>query len=139
MKTCRSSAFTLIELLLVMVILTVLAGVVVPRIGQYSQKARISKATTDIANLETAIGAFQIDCGRFPTVEEGLSVLESSSGISGWSGPYVKLVPLDPWDTPYQYKAPGENLPLHFDLYSLGPDKVQGIDDVTNWQRKGPP
>src|SRR4051794_17510673 len=65
------SAFTLIELLLVMVILIILASIIVPNLANQSIRARITKAKTDINVLQTALSSFQIDCGRLPTNEEG--------------------------------------------------------------------
>lgn len=128
-------AFTLIELLLVMVILVILATVVVPQFPKHGANARISAAKTSISNMETAINAFQIDCGRYPTNEEGLSVLTTNPGVAGWSGPYLKLISPDPWGNPFVYQAPGTYLPDSFDLYSLGPDKTAGNeDDVVNWR-----
>ena len=72
--------FTLIELLLVLVILTVLAAVVVPKFTKRSEQARITAAHTDISNLEVALDAFEIDMGRYPTVSEGLNVLAVPPG-----------------------------------------------------------
>ena len=133
-KRIRARAFTLIELLLVTVILVVLASVVVPQFARRPDDARRAVAKVDIKMLETALAAFQIDCGRFPTNDEGLAVLVKNPGLDGWRGPYVKLVPNDPWGTPYIYQAPGTNLPDSFDLYSLGRDKQEGNDDIANWQ-----
>ena len=136
MTTGRSvRAFTLIELLLVMVILVVLSGLVAVRFTQHRQKASIAAAKTDIRNYETAITTFQIDCGRFPTDEEGLSALVTNPGVAGWGGPYVKFVTSDPWGNPFIYQAPGAYLPDMFDLYSCGPDKQPGNeDDIVNWR-----
>jgi general secretion pathway protein G len=127
-------AFTLIELLLVMVILVVLASVVVPKFTSRSEQARLTAAKTDLTNLETALDAFEIDNGRYPTTEEGLSALVvAPSDATGWHGPYIKLVPNDPWGTPYNYQYPGAHQQSGFDLYSYGPDKREGNDDITNW------
>ena len=135
MKRNARSAFTLIELLLVMVILVVLASVVVPQFAKRRRQADITKATTDIKSLETAVSAFEIDCGRFPTNEEGLAVLVNNPNQNGWHGPYVKLLQNDPWGTPYFYEAPGTHLPDSFDLSSYGPDQHEGSDDdIVNWR-----
>lgn len=129
-------AFTLIELLLVMVILVVLASVVTVQITQYRDKANLAKTKTDLHQLGTALTAFQIDCGQFPKDEEGLNALANDPGMSNWNGPYINVVPTDGWGSPYIYHAPGEHLPKSFDLYSAGPDKREGNeDDIANWQQ----
>src|SRR3954470_16670053 len=87
----RRSAFTLIELLLVMVILVVLAAVVVPKFTSRSEQARQTAAGTDINSFETSLDAFEVDCGRYPSTEEGLQALVNPpSGVQNWRGPYVK-------------------------------------------------
>jgi general secretion pathway protein G len=129
------SGFTLIELLLVMVILVVLSSVVVPMFTRRGTDAKNAAAKTDIHTFEAALQAFEVDCGRFPTNEEGLAALVvAPKDAGGWKGPYVKLVPNDPWGNPYVYIAPGTHLPDSFDLYCLGEDKREGNDDVVNWQ-----
>jgi general secretion pathway protein G len=129
-----ASAFTLIELLLVMVILVVLASVVVPKFASRSEQAKFTAAKTDLANFETALDAFEIDNGRYPSTEEGLSALVvAPSDATGWHGPYIKSVPTDPWGTPYNYQYPGAHMQAGFDLYSYGPDKREGNDDIVNW------
>jgi general secretion pathway protein G len=132
----QTAGFSLIELLLVLVILAVLAALVVPRFTNRTEQARTTAARTDIANLETALNAFEIDTGRFPTTEEGLrALIEAPSGIRDWRGPYItRGVPNDPWGNQYVYRYPGRNNPTGFDLYSLGPDGREGGDDITNWE-----
>lgn len=128
--------FTLIELLLVMVILSVLAAVVVPKFTRRSEQARSVAAQTSIANIEVALEAFEVDTGRYPTTEEGLAALiEAPPLISNWRGPYIKRgVPGDPWGNPYVYKCPGDHNANSYDLYSYGPDRQEGGgDDIDNW------
>ena len=131
----KMKAFTLIELLLVMVILVVLAAVVVPKFTSRSEQARQTAAKTDISNLETALDAFEVDCGRFPTSDEGLRVLiEQPANVQNWRGPYIKRgMPVDPWNNGYVYRAPGAHNASGYDLYSMGPDGREGNDDITNW------
>ncbi|HUS48346.1 MAG TPA: type II secretion system major pseudopilin GspG [Phycisphaerae bacterium] len=132
----RRRAFTLVELLLVLVILAVLAVVVVPKFTGRSQQAKITAAQTDIANLEVAIDAFEIDCSRYPTTEEGIQALvEQPSGLTEWKGPYLKRgVPKDPWHNPYVYQCPGQHNTNGYDIHSYGPDGDKGgDDDITNW------
>ncbi len=132
----RRGGFTLIELLLVLVILSVLAAVVVPKFTRRSEQARITAARTDIANLEVALDAFEIDTGRYPTTQEGLEALvEEPSGVRDWRGPYIKRgAPGDPWGNPYLYKQPGDHNSASYDLHCYGPDgQSGGGDDIDNW------
>lgn len=130
-----STAFTLIELLLVMVILVVLAAVIVPRFTGRTEQAKQTAAKTDISSIETALDAFEVDIGRFPTTEEGLGALFAApSGATNWRGPYLKRsLPSDPWGNAYVYKFPGTHNASGYDLYSMGPDGREGTDDITNW------
>jgi general secretion pathway protein G len=132
----RRRGFTLVELLLVLVILAVLAVVVVPKFTGRSQQAKITAAQTDIANLEMLVDAFEVDCFRYPTTEEGVTALvRQPPGLAEWRGPYLKRgVPKDPWGNPYVYRQPGQHNPTGYDLYSFGPDGQEGGgDDITNW------
>lgn len=131
----RRRGFSLMELLLVLVILAVLAALVVPRFANRSQQARETAAKADISSLETAIGAFEIDNGRYPTSEEGLqALLAAPANVEGWRGPYLSRgLPRDPWGNAYVYRYPGQKNPDGFDLYSTGPDGREGNDDIGNW------
>jgi general secretion pathway protein G len=128
-------AFTLIELLLVLVILAVLAAVVVPKFTGRSEQAKQAAAKTDISMLDGALELFENDNGRYPTSDEGLRALTQQPGsATNWHGPYIKKgVPNDPWGQPYQYRFPGQHNANGFDLYSFGQDGREGNDDVTNW------
>ncbi len=131
--------FTLIELLLVMVILAVLAAIVVPRFTRRTEQAKTTAAATDISNIEVALDAFEIDCGRYPTTEEGLAaLLEQPANAKDWRGPYLKKgMPKDPWGNAYVYRCPGQHNPSSYDLYSFGPDGQEGGgDDMDNWTTK---
>lgn len=135
----KSKGFTLIELLLVLVILAALATVVVPKFTKRSEQAKETAAKTDIANMEVALDAFEIDTGRYPTNSEGLRVLlEAPSNLQGWKGPYLKRgMPRDPWGQEYIYKQPGQYNQYGYDLYSIGPDGQSGNDDdIINWSRE---
>lgn len=130
------NAFTLIELLLVLVILAVLAAVVVPKFTNRSEQAKITAAKTDISNMETALDVFETDNGRYPTNDEGLQALVQNPGnLQDWKGPYLKRLNMDPWQHPYVYSSPGQHNPTGVDLYSLGPDGREGNDDITNWNQ----
>jgi general secretion pathway protein G len=140
MRRSSRQAFSLIELLLVLVILSVLAAIVVPKFTGVSEKSRVTKAETEIANMGTALSRFEIEVGRFPSTEETLQALVvAPSGLAEgkWGGPYLERgVPKDPWGKPYIYRNPGTNNLNGYDLYSTGPDGRDGNDDITNWQTK---
>jgi len=134
------SGFTLIELMLVMVILAVMAAIVLPKFTGRSQQAKITAAKTQIAQLEVALDAFEIDLSRYPTTAEGLKALveKPASDASEWQQAYLKrAIPKDPWGNDYVYRYPGQYNENGYDLYSLGPDrKLGGDDDITNWSKE---
>lgn len=125
--------FTLVEMLLVVVIIGVLAGMVVLHLAGRSQEARVTRAEADIrGQLSLALDLFEQDAGRYPSSDEGLQVLVEDPGLAGWKGPYLKggLKP-DPWDTPYIYTLDADD-PLQYVLSSAGPDLTPGTeDDIT--------
>ena len=132
-------AFTLIELLLVLVILAALAAVVVPKFTKRSEQAKIVAAQTDIATIELGMDTFEVECGRYPTTEEGIKALvEQPSNADGWLGAYIKRgVPKDPWGNAYVYQSPGRHNTGGYDLYSFGPDGQDGgEDDIDNWSQR---
>ncbi len=132
-------AFTLIEMLLVLAILAALTAILAPRFTKRSEQARITAARADIASLETALDAFEVDTGRYPTTEEGLTALVEQPGdVTGWRGPYIKRgVPKDPWGNPYVYQQPGQHNTDTYDLHSMGPNKQEGgDDDIDNWTQR---
>ena len=110
-RRVRTGAFTLIELLLVITIISVLAAVIVPRFFGRSREARIVAARQMIVGtFGVAIDLFEQDTGRYPTMEEGLSALIENPQVVNWRGPYLKSVvlPPDPWGNPYRYSFPSE-------------------------------
>lgn len=133
----RSKGFTLLELLVVMVIIGLLAGLVVPRYFSQVGKSQSKVAAAQIDALDKAIVQFRLDADRFPTTQEGLAALnEQPPGVVGWAGPYLKKsVPSDPWGREFLYKEPGEH--GDFDLLTYGKDGVPGGTaenaDITNW------
>ena len=130
-------AFTLIELMIVVVILGLLATIIVPRILNRPEQVRRMKAKVDIRSIESALALFKTDTGRFPTTSEGIRVLVSDPGIKGYNSDcYLDKVPLDPWGNKYIYISPG----LHkkdYDLKSYGKDGEDGGTeddaDIESW------
>jgi general secretion pathway protein G len=124
-------AFTLIELLLVMVILAVLASVAIPI---YISRAEDSRRTTTIAEikeLKTAINAFEVDNGRLPTEREGLyALLQAPADVeNSWRGPYLDELPLDKWGHEYHYLYPSNTGYSPFNILSAGKDGLEGTTD----------
>jgi general secretion pathway protein G len=125
-------AFTLIELMLVVIIIGVLASLVVPRLAGRAEKARRVAAKADVAaNIPSALDLYEMDMGEYPPRLEDLI---QSPGSENWDGPYLKKLPKDPWGAEYYYKYPGDHA-LDYDLASKGKDRTLGTeDDVTNWE-----
>jgi general secretion pathway protein G len=129
----RSSrqAFTLVEMLLVLVILATLAAIVYPKVMGRSEQARVTATLTQIANFKTALDAFEVDNGYYPRGNNGLNDLVTQPRDAvNWRGPYLDSIPKDPWQQDYVYMCPGRNNPTSFDIYSPGPD---GNSPIGNW------
>jgi general secretion pathway protein G len=129
-------AFTLIELMLVVIIIGALVAMVMPRFAGRGEQAKIAAAKADIqANIATALKLYELDNGSFPTSDEGLgALLIRPSSAANWNGPYLEKRPLDPWGREYKYKSPGDHRTADYDLYSLGKDGIESADDVKNWE-----
>ncbi|MCH9807965.1 MAG: type II secretion system major pseudopilin GspG [Alphaproteobacteria bacterium] len=137
-RASPEAGFTLVELLVVMVILVLLAGLVAPRVINYLGSSRSKAAQVQIESLKTSLELFYLDVGRYPSTAEGLDGLVAKpSGVSRWSGPYLNKpqVPKTPWGHDYNYRSPGQH--GAFDLYSLGRDNQEGGSgedaDITSW------
>ena len=130
-------AFTLIELMIVIVILGLLATVVVPRVLNRPEQARRMKAKMDIRSIESALALFKTETGRFPTTSEGLEALVTNPGIKGYNNDaYLNKVPIDPWGNKYIYISPGiQN--KDYDLESYAKDGENGGTgdnaDIESW------
>ncbi|MEO0316858.1 MAG: type secretion system protein GspG [Pseudomonadota bacterium] len=140
-RASLSHAFTLIEIMVVVVIMGVLAALVVPRLMGRTDDARILAAKQDIATLMQALKLYRLDNQRYPTTEQGLQALVTRPAggppPANWkTGGYVDRLNKDPWGNAYQYLAPGVHGEV--DLFSLGADGKPGgtgVDaDVGSWQ-----
>jgi general secretion pathway protein G len=136
----RSGGFTLIEVMVVVVILGILAAVVVPKIMDNPDKARITKAKQDIRAMESALNLYKLDNFSYPSTDQGLEALVSMPGGSpepkNWKpGGYLDRLPQDPWGNEYQFLSPG--VQGEIDIFSYGADGRPGGDgvnaDIGNW------
>ena len=129
--------FTLIEVMVVVVILSILAAIIVPRIMDRPDKARIVKAQSDIRSLESALNLYRLDNHNYPTTDQGLEALvQKPADAPSWKeGGYVDRLPKDPWGRPYMYLNPGTHGEI--DIYTYGRDGQpggEGVDaDIGNW------
>lgn len=135
--------FTLIEIMVVLVILGILAGLIIPRIMGRPEEARRTKARIQIESIETALKLYKLDNGVYPTTEQGLEALVEPPSVGelarAWrEGGYLEKgrIPKDPWGNEYVYLSPG----IHgdFDLVSYGADGETGGEgkdkDINNWE-----
>ena len=131
----RRSAFTLIELLLVLVILGALAAIVVPKLAGRGEEAKIKAAKSTVRNIDGALDMFEIDNGRYPTSDEGIKALvEAPQNVKNWKEYLKGGMPKDPWGQDFVYRYPGQYNKSGPDVLSMGPDmKEGGNDDIDNW------
>ena len=142
-RVVRAEGFTLIELMVVIVILGILAGLIIPRIMGRPDEARAAKAKIQIESLETALKLYKLDNGSYPTTDQGLQALVEAPGggqlAKNWrQGGYLEKgkVPKDPWDRDFVYISPG----VHgdYDLSSYGADGEPGGEekdkDINSWE-----
>lgn len=137
----QQRGFTLIELMIVLVILGLIAGIVGPQAMKYLGKGKMQSAKVQVENLSAALDMYRLEVGSYPTSADGLKALVvAPSSAHGWNGPYLKKgeVPKDPWNNEYQYKRPGAD-GHPFDLFSFGADGAAGGEgedaDITLWKQ----
>ena len=125
--------------MLVVVIISVLAAMVVPRLAGRTEQAKIARAKADLAAVGLALDLYELDTGQYPDALDALVAKDPPSTLSQeaqerWNGPYLKRgLPKDPWGRPYDYQKASQHH-QDYDLASLGPDGQPGHDDVTNWE-----
>jgi len=129
------TGFSLIELLVVLVILGLIAGLVVPNIIGQTEKAKVKAAAATIQRIAMGVDAYYLDNGEVP--ERLADLVNEPGNVSNWTGPYIKKSILkDPWGEAYQFRYPGEH--GEFDIVSFGPDKQMGGEgknaDITSWE-----
>jgi general secretion pathway protein G len=133
----KIKGFTLIEVMVVVVILSILAAIVVPKIMDRPEQARVTKARSDIRAMEAALNLYRLDNMIYPTTDQGLEALVTAPSDTpepkNWKqGGYLDRLPADPWGNTYLYLNPGAHGAI--DIYSGGPDmQSQTDDDIGNW------
>jgi len=137
MRIRNKKAFTLVELLVVMVIISLLAALVGPRLFPKLGKGKQSASLAQIELIGQGLDHYRLDVGRYPTTQEGLNSLTVNPGAEEWEGPYLKkALPNDPWGKPYHYQCPGSH--GEYDLFSSGRDGAPGGEgedkDVSSWE-----
>ena len=138
----RTSGFTLIEVLVVIVVIAILAAVVAPNLFRNVGDAKVAAAKTQIETFGTALDAYRLDNGKYPSTAQGLLALWERPSIdppANWRSPYLrKAIPKDPWGHEYVYLAPGKVNPTSYDLLSYGADGKPGGDgenaDIVSWK-----
>jgi general secretion pathway protein G len=124
--------FTLIEIMVVVVIIGVLGAIVVPQFMSRPDQAKVTAATIDIQAIATALEMYRLDNAHYPSTQQGLEALvkrpSGQPAVRNWNPQgYLKSMPVDPWNTPYQYRYPGlQSVDGMYDLYSLGADGIAG-------------
>ena len=130
----RRRAFTLVELMLVLAILALLAGIVLPKLTGTKARANKDAAKTQLSAFKTALDMFEADNSKYPKNLNDLVVKPRDAGAD-WHQ-YLEKIPLDPWEHPYVYVFPGRHNPNSFDLSSAGLDGTPGNeDDINNWDK----
>ena len=131
--------FSLLELMIVLAIMVLLAGLVLQRLLGQQKKADVQATQSQIAGFKSSLEFFATDLRSFPSTEEGLkalvSVPEDEARARKWSGPYMEELPVDPWGNEYNYEYPPTNGSKDFpNIWSNGPDGESGTeDDIKNW------
>ena len=140
----QQAGFTLVEIMVVVIIIGLLAGIVVPNVMDNLDKANVQKARADFSALQTALKLYRIDNFNFPTTEQGLEALVTKSSIAPVprnfkSSGYIDNLNKDPWGNDYQYMSPADD-GKEYDIYSLGADGVSGGEgqnaDVSVWDEQ---
>jgi len=138
-KNNKQAGFTLLELLVVLGIIAMLAGIVGPQVMKHMGESKTKAAKVQIEDLSATLDMYKLDAGTYPTTEQGLQALiEAPDTAKHWNGPYLSKakIPLDPWQNEYHYVSPGEH--GRFDISSLGADGKEGgtgeDQDIVSWE-----
>ncbi len=133
------NGFTLLELLVVLGIIALLAGIVGPQVMKHMGTSKTKAARVQVEDLSASLDMYKLDVGKYPTTEQGLNALvEKPADTKRWNGPYLRKtkVPQDPWVQDYHYASPGEH--GKFDIYTYGADEKEGGEgedqDINSWE-----
>jgi len=131
---------TLLEIMVVVVIMGIIAGIVTKVVVDKAERARVVKARTEIAEMRDALGLFFIDNAFYPSSLQGLVTKPGDREVKNWPpGGYMPTIPKDPWGNEYLYVSPGVNHP--FEITCLGADGVEGGEgfdaDIHSWDLSG--
>ncbi len=134
----KRSAFTLLEILIVLAIVGLLAGMLITNVGKVFDDSQVDVAKTMVNDtFRVPLTSYRVHMGSYPTTDEGLEALirAPEGRADRWRGPYLERreIPNDPWGNPYQYRFPGEHNPNGYDLWSLGPDQRDSDQNIGNW------
>lgn len=140
LRRSAENGFTLVELMVVIVILGILATIVAINVIPFGDRARTTRARSDISSIEAALDAYKLQNDSYPTTQQGLQALvsapEGADPAKYQRGGYLKKLPVDPWNRPYLYAAPGQHGDT--DVWTLGADNKEGGEggnaDVTSWE-----
>ena len=138
-KNRKQMGFTLLELLVVLGIIAMLAGIVGPQVMKHMGESKTKAAKVQLEDLASTLDMYKLDAGTYPSPEQGLNALiEAPDNARHWSGPYLSKskIPLDPWQNEYHYVFPGEH--GKFDIFSYGADGKEGgtgeDQDIVSWE-----
>ena len=138
LKSKAQSGCTLLELLVVLGIIAMLAGIVGPQVMKHLGESKTKAAKVQVEDFSAALDMYKLDMGKYPTSDQGLQALiEAPEGSKRWNGPYLRKAktPADPWQNGYHYASPGAH--GKFDLFTYGADDKEGGEgedqDINNW------
>ncbi len=131
------TGFTLIEIMVVVIIISILSALVAPQFFNKLDQAKEIAVQNDLKAISSQMAMYRLDNYNYPSTGDGINALVSSTGKKTWRGPYLPKMPLDPWKNEYQYQFPGTRNTTGFDVWSLGSDGQAGGEgsaaDIGNW------
>ena len=132
-------AFTLIEVLLVLIILVILGSLAVSQFGGVKERANIDAAKSQVGLVKGALEMYKLRANKYPSKLEELWQEPSDSGLADkWAGPYMDQLRKDPWENDWKYLGEGKRNADKYDFWSMGPDGKDGTeDDIGNWESEG--
>ena len=137
-RTCRPAGFSLVEIVIVLVIISILLGTAINMMSRSGDDAKMIRVDADVQAISTCLQRYEALAGRMPTSEQGIAALvekPTSDPVPERWTMYLKDMPTDPWKQPYKYVFPAVKSKDPFDLWSVGPDGQDGTaDDIGNFK-----